>query len=246
MIEFFYICLFMGAFLGGFVNGLAGFGTALFALGWFLQIMEPPAAVAVVLGATVIVGIQGLIETWSAINWPRLLRYIVPAGFGIPLGLMALAHVTGQQLSILVGCLLVVYGGYFTFRRNLPTIHGELKSVDVGLGFIGGALGSMAGLSGALPSMWGAMRPWSKHEQRAVLQSYNVIVIGVSIIGLAYNGAYNAAVLGNLAMALPVSILGGFIGIRLFRRLSDQGYRRLVISLMLISGLGLLGRALLS
>lgn len=49
MIEFFYICLFMGAFLGGFVNGLAGFGTALFALGWFLQIMEPPAAVAVVL-----------------------------------------------------------------------------------------------------------------------------------------------------------------------------------------------------
>ena len=41
------ICLIAGGFAGGFVNGLAGFGTALFALGWFLQVLPPREASAV-------------------------------------------------------------------------------------------------------------------------------------------------------------------------------------------------------
>ena len=34
-----------GAIAGGFINGLAGFGTALFALGFWLQILPPEQAV---------------------------------------------------------------------------------------------------------------------------------------------------------------------------------------------------------
>ena len=34
-----------GAFAGGFANGLAGFGTGLFALGWWLAAMPPLDAV---------------------------------------------------------------------------------------------------------------------------------------------------------------------------------------------------------
>jgi len=245
MIEFIYVCLFAGAFIGGFINGLAGFGTALFALGWWLQIMEPRAAVALVLAVTVLVGLQGLSETWRSINWPRLGRFVLPGFFGIPLGAIALSYVSAQQLSLLVGILLVIYGGYFAFRRNLPLIQGSYKSVDVGLGFVGGALGAMAGLSGVLPSMWSAMRPWTKAEQRAVLQAYNMIVVGSSIPMLAINGGYNKDVLGDLMLVLPLSAVGAYCGILLFRRLTDNLYRRLVIILMLLSGLGLLGRTLL-
>ena len=50
-----------GAIAGGFINGLAGFGTALFSLGFWLQIMPPQQAVALVLAMSVLSGIQGLI-----------------------------------------------------------------------------------------------------------------------------------------------------------------------------------------
>ena len=35
--------------LGGFITGLAGFGTALFALGWWLVVLPPKDAVTVVI-----------------------------------------------------------------------------------------------------------------------------------------------------------------------------------------------------
>ena len=40
----FYLYLIAGALAGGFINGLAGFGTALFALSFWLQILEPGQA----------------------------------------------------------------------------------------------------------------------------------------------------------------------------------------------------------
>ena len=38
----------IGAFTGGFVSGLSGFGTGLFALGWWFAVMPPIDAVIVV------------------------------------------------------------------------------------------------------------------------------------------------------------------------------------------------------
>lgn len=45
---------------GGFINGLAGFGTALMSLGVWLQLMPPWQAVAVVAAMSVASGVQSL------------------------------------------------------------------------------------------------------------------------------------------------------------------------------------------
>ncbi|MEO0381893.1 MAG: sulfite exporter TauE/SafE family protein, partial [Pseudomonadota bacterium] len=42
----FYLVL--GAVAGGFINGLSGTGTALFALGFYLVVLDPVQAVAIV------------------------------------------------------------------------------------------------------------------------------------------------------------------------------------------------------
>ena len=42
------LIIIIGAAFGGLVNGLAGFGTGLFALGWWLQVLPPTSAVALV------------------------------------------------------------------------------------------------------------------------------------------------------------------------------------------------------
>ena len=50
------IYLVLAGLAGGFINGLAGFGTALFALGFLLQILPPVQAVGLVLVLSVISG----------------------------------------------------------------------------------------------------------------------------------------------------------------------------------------------
>lgn len=56
----YFIILAAGAAAGGFINGLAGFGTALLALGFWLQIMPPVTAVSMVVVMSVATGLQGV------------------------------------------------------------------------------------------------------------------------------------------------------------------------------------------
>ncbi|MGB2303083.1 MAG: TSUP family transporter, partial [Candidatus Puniceispirillales bacterium] len=85
------IMLAIGALAGGFINGLAGFGTALLALGWWLAILPPDQAVLIVVIMSLISGIYGLREIRHAIKPIRLARYVVPALIGLPFGMALLA-----------------------------------------------------------------------------------------------------------------------------------------------------------
>lgn len=239
------VFLLLGSAAGGFINGLAGFGTALFALGFFLNIMPPVQAVAIVVVLSVISGLQGLWIVRHAMfeNPVRLMRFLVPALIGIPIGLAALSYIDADSLKIFIAGLLIVYGGYFSLRNNLPQIDGNTPTIDSFVGFLGGILGGMASLSGALPTMWCSMRTWSKMETRAVLQPFNVVVLLLTAIMLAWSGAYNTQTLTYLVIALPSTMIFAQLGILVFKRLSNDQFKRILIALTFIAGAILLVRA---
>ena len=236
--------LLLGAALGGFVNGLAGFGTSLFALGWWLQVMPPLQAVAVVLVMSVASGIQGVFVVLHSIEWPRLLRFLLPGLLGIPIGLQLLERIDADRLKIVVAVFLLVYGGFFAFRRDLPSLTRPFEAIDVTVGFFGGILGAIAGLSGALPTIWLSLRDWTRQRTRAILQPYNVTVLGISTLMLAINGTYDRETLIAIAVALPVTMIAAQLGLWTFKRLTDAQFRRLLIAMMLLSGVVLLVRQL--
>ncbi|MRU16328.1 sulfite exporter TauE/SafE family protein [Roseovarius sp. A21] len=238
----------LGAAAGGFINGLAGFGTALFALGFFLNVMTPPQAVAIVVVLSVTSGLQGLWIVRHAI-WDqprRMIRFMGPGVVGIPLGIAALAVIDAASLKLVIASFLLIYGGFFTLRRALPKFDRPTPMIDMIVGFAGGVLGGAASLSGALPTMWCSMRPWPKAETRAVLQPFNVVILGLTALMLWWQGVYTRDVLWNLAIAIPGALISAQIGISVFRRLSDDLFRRLLISMCLLSGIILMIRAFTS
>ena len=231
---------------GGFVNGLAGFGTALFSLGWLLQVMPPQEAVAIALVCSLATGVPGVWQVRRSIDRRRLALFTIPALAGIPLGLILLGLIDKRILSALVGGMLLLYGGYFVLRRTLPAIEGRWTLVEAGIGFVGGVLGAMAGLSGALPSMWLALRPWPKAVQRGIMQPFSMIILMVATLLLAFDGIFSPVVIRNLLLTLPTSLVGAVVGLWLFRRMPDSLYPRVLIGLMLVSGGALLLRTILS
>jgi uncharacterized membrane protein YfcA len=232
----------IGAIAGGFINGLAGFGLSLFALGWWLQVMPPVQAVGLVLLMSAVNGLQGGYLVRKSINWRRLFRFLIPAILGIPVGISLLDDIDAVSLKIGVAAILIGYGGFFAFRRNLPKITSPAHLVEIVIGGISGVLGALAGLAGSLPTMWCALRPWSKTEQRALLQPFNATVLGLSAILLFLDGGYDKDTLLRLAVVFPVTLLSAQVGIAVFKRLSDDQFRRLLIILMLTSGLILMFR----
>ena len=240
------IFLLTGALLGGFVNGLAGTGTALLTLGFWLQAIPPLEAVAMVLIISIVSGIQGMMLVWKTIQWRRVLRFLLPALFAMPIGIYLLDVIETRSLKLVVAVLLITYGGFFTFRKNLPLISKPTYIIDTLIGFSGGILGALGGLSGAIPTMWCALRTWTKTEQRSLLQPYNMIVLNIAAVILFFKGAYTAPVLSNLVLVVPTALFGSLIGIAVFKQLNDNQFRRLLIALMLVSGLILLAQEFLS
>ncbi|WP_338469253.1 hypothetical protein ROLI_016500 [Roseobacter fucihabitans] len=239
--------LIIGGLAGGFINGLAGFGTSLFALGFFLTIMPPVEAVAITVAISVISGLQGLwIVRHSLTQNPRrLARFLLPALVGIPLGVASLKQIDVSVLKYVIAFFLILYGGFFTFRRNLPKIDRPTPVIDMIVGFFGGILGGAASLSGALPTMWCSLRGWPKFETRAVLQPFNVVVLALTAVMLAWGGAFHARTLLHLCVAVPTAVLAAQFGIFVFRKLNDDVFRRLLIAICLVSGTVLLVRELI-
>ena len=64
-----YAILLAGALAGGFVSGLAGFGTALMALGIWLYILPPAVAVPLVLICSVSSQISTLPSMWKLLDF---------------------------------------------------------------------------------------------------------------------------------------------------------------------------------
>lgn len=127
------IYLLLAGFAGGFINGLAGFGTALFALGFLLQILSPLEAVGIVLILSVFSGLQGLWIVRQQIfeNPKRLSRFLLPALFGIPLGVYSLSFIDTNLLKIFIGLFMLFYGGFLPFALTC------LFSADAHLLWIG-------------------------------------------------------------------------------------------------------------
>lgn len=234
--------LILGAAAGGFINGLAGTGTALFALGFYLVVLPPITSVAIVGLMSILAGLQGLWLVRSEIraNPLQFVRFLIPGLAGVPIGLTLLDVIDAQTLRIAIAGLLIIYGGYFSFRTALPTFSRPTPWVDAIVGFIGGVLGGAASVSGAIPAMWLSIRPWPKAQTRAVLQPYNVAILSTMVTMLAFKGAFDGQALSALLVTIPAGLIAAQFGIAVFKRLSDGVFRRLLIVLTLLMGLGIL------
>jgi uncharacterized membrane protein YfcA len=126
----------------------------------------------------------------------------------------------------------------------LPVFSGRAPIIDRLVGLVGGIFGGAAGLSGAIITVWLSMRPYSKNETRAVLQPYNVAVLGLSVLMLAASGAYSLSSLIHLGVVMPAGLIAAQTGIWLFKRLDTAQFRRLLIILMFVSGVMLILRSL--
>jgi hypothetical protein len=206
--------------------------------------MPPLQAVSMVVVMSVASGLQGvwLVRETIADHPRRLMRFLLPALPGIPLGMAALTIVPAEVLKGMIAGFMILYGGFFAFRSALPHIDRPTPVLDSVIGFLGGLLGGAASLSGALPTMWCAMRPWSKAETRAVLQPFNVVVLGLALVAFTVKGAYTWEVIKLIAIALPATMISAQIGISIFKHLNDNQFRRLIIVLMFVSGIVLMLR----
>ena len=112
-------------------------------------------------------------------------------------------------------------------------------ALDSGVGVLNGILGGSTGLAGILPMIWCGLRGWPKDEQRAVFQPTAVATFLMIIIWLGGAGAVTADVLRLFVIGLPALIAGTWLGWKLYGKLDEATFRKIVLGLLLVSGVTL-------
>lgn len=230
-----YALLFVGALAGGFVSGLAGFGTALMALGIWLYILPPSIAVPLVLTCSVIAQSSTLPSMWRSFDLTLVWPFVIGGLFGVPLGTMLVAHADPQVFKLTVGVFLLAFPLALYFAKPMAITFGG-KLADGAIGFAGGILGGLAGLSGPLPILWASVRGWGKDERRGVFQIFNWTVLLAALCVQAASGLVERQVIWLTAIAFPGTIAGSWLGARLYHALSDHNFRDVVLALLFLSG----------
>jgi uncharacterized protein len=229
-----------GALAAGFVNGLSGTGYALAALGFWLQAMSPLTAAPLTALCGVVGHVQSLPTIWKGVRWPRLWPMLAAGIVGVPIGTMLLEHVRPNPLKIGVGILLILYSAWMAFVRRPPIITGGGRAADAVVGFTGGVMGGMASLSGPAPAIWAQLRGFGKNEQRGVNQPYNMSVLLLALVSAAVAGFLDRTFFIWAAICVPTTLIGARIGLALYGRVSDAQFRRIILSLLGLSGVTLI------
>src|SRR5439155_1331042 len=81
----------MLALAGGFVTGLAGFGTALMALGIWLYVLPPSTAVPLALICSIVAQTSTLPSFWRSFDLKLVWPFLIGGLAGVPLGTMLVA-----------------------------------------------------------------------------------------------------------------------------------------------------------
>jgi uncharacterized membrane protein YfcA len=234
-----YALLFFGALAGGFVSGLAGFGTALMALGIWLYVLPPTLAVPLVLTCSVIAQVSTLPSIWRTIDFRLVWPFILCGLAGVPIGIFLIARADPAVFKLTIGVFLLVFPVALFLQRKPMAIAFGGKWADGAVGFAGGILGGLAGLSGPLPTLWASVRGWGKDERRGIFQTFNWCVLSTTLCLEAGTGFVTGQVLRLALLVLPATLSGAWLGARTYRALSDRNFRDVVLGLLFLSGIGL-------
>jgi uncharacterized membrane protein YfcA len=227
------------ALVGATVSGLSGFAFGLVVLGLWLQVLPPVIAGPMVVICSLVVQTMSLGAVRHALKWDRLLPFLVPGLLAVPLGVWLLPRIDPALFRRGVGAILILYSLYQLAGPWKPFTWGG-KGLDAVIGAIGGAMGGLAGLSGAVPMPWTFLRGWPKDEARAVYQPFNMAMQAAALAGMLAYGSIGRAHAYYALICLPGLVLGGLLGLWLYRRVNETWFRRIVLWLLLASGLGLM------
>lgn len=235
------ITLFLVAtFAGALVAGLSGFAFGLVAASIWLYILTPLQTATLIVAFGLIVQGYAVWKLRSSLDWKKLAPFVFGAALGVPVGVGILTWADPANVRIGVGVFLVLYSLYALFRPAIAPVKAGGAAADAGIGFLNGVLGGLTGLAGILVTIWCGLRGWPKEVQRTVFQPVAVAIFLMSALWIGAKGAITADTIKLFLIGLPALLAGTWLGLRLFGRLDEAMFRRVVLVLLLASGVVLI------
>lgn len=232
-----------GLLLAGIVKGATGLGYATCALPFLVAGLGLETAMAVVLLPALSTNVAVALTTGHLAETVQRFRTLyVSMVPGIALGIALLVWISQPVAVKTLGVLVVAYVAWTLLRPEMQLSRGAAHHLQLPVGFLNGVLTGLTG-SQVMP-LFPYMMALDLDAARLV-QAINFAVLVCSLIlvvGLGAAGIMTPGLLGLSGLAVLPALSGVEIGTRLRGLIPADGFRRLVLLVLLLMGTSMILR----
>ncbi|MDA9642249.1 sulfite exporter TauE/SafE family protein [Candidatus Thioglobus sp.] len=234
--SLYLLILLSGAFLGAFVQGATGFGSGLLINAFWLHIMEPTHAIPLNVVTSLFISGVPIYKLRKKLDFSKLKQFAIFGVVGIPIGMYLLVISDPSKLKFSIGILLVIYA-VLMLKISSFSINVNNKSINNLVGFISGVIGGLTALLGIIPVAWFSVQRLPKNTKRGTYEPFIFITSIAAIISFAFAGLYKIEMIFDLLKIIPALLVGSWLGIKIYNKINDNLFRKVVLGLILLSGL---------
>jgi uncharacterized membrane protein YfcA len=222
------------ALLAGFVTGLTGFGLALISTPILLFVYEPKTVVVLTTIFSIVINSAVVWDSWSEARRRLALALLIPALFGVVLGVEVLRIIDPDYVRLGVG-VIVIFSALLLVRDiRLPGTGSRWGTLVAGSA--SGALSTSTGLAGPPIVLLLASRDLPKHEFRGTSALYFLPMSVVGLVVLAFRGLVDGPEISLALLLIPAAVAGKAAGTALLGRVSERAFRALTLGLVILTG----------
>jgi len=234
--SLYLLILLSGAFLGAFVQGATGFGSGLLINAFWLHIMEPTHAIPLNVVTSLFISGVPIYKLRKKLDFSKLKQFAIFGVVGIPIGMYLLVISDPSKLKFSIGILLVIYA-LLMLKISSFSINVNNKSMNNLVGFISGIIGGLTALLGIIPVAWFSVQRLPKNTKRGTYEPFIFITSIAAIISFGFVGLYKIEMIFDLLKIIPALLVGSWLGIKIYNKINDNLFRKVVLGLILLSGL---------
>ncbi len=213
-----------------------GFGFSILATPFLLLLFKPTEAIQFNLILSLIISCALITKIRQDIDFGILKRFVIGSAAGLPLGIIVFLSLdmTKLKLGISLIILLLTVLLIFKFRMN------QSKNRDLVVGGLSGSLTTSIGMPGPPILLYFSGTDTEKERLRGTTLAFYLFIYSMSLLIQVVFAGTNQTVWLSSGYALPLVLIGLFLGQRLFERINQKLFRIFTYIILLFTAIYLL------
>ncbi|GAA0463972.1 sulfite exporter TauE/SafE family protein [Alkalibacillus silvisoli] len=213
-----------------------GFGFSILATPFLLLLFDAFEAIQINLILSLIISIALITKIKKDVDFGILRRFVVGSMTGLPIGIMIFLLIDINRLKL--GVSLIILG--LTIMLILKFRINQNKNRDLVVGGLSGSLTTSIGMPGPPLLLYFSGTNTQKEKLRGTTLAFYLFIYFASLIIQVIFAGTNKTIWVSSLWALPLVVVGLYVGQLLFKRINQKVFRIFTYILLMFTGIYLL------
>ncbi|MFD2046570.1 sulfite exporter TauE/SafE family protein [Ornithinibacillus salinisoli] len=217
-----------------------GFGFSILATPFLLLLFEPTEAIQINLVLSLVISIALIMKIRNDIDFGILKRLVIGSATGLPIGIAVFLLMDINRLKFGVSLIVLI----LTIMLILKFRISQNQKRDLFVGGLSGSLTTSIGMPGPPLLLYFSGTDTQKAKLRGTTLAFYLWIYFISLIVQVIFAGTNQTIWISSGLALPIVLLGLFLGQLLFKWINQNVFRIFTYVILLFTGFLLLVESL--